>query len=390
MDKLLELKKAWMDSKTKIYLNKNCEVIYNYMKESGMPISKDEIKKFLNLQKTDGITYKNYGKREIAETGKEFCFRSAFFALMHADLLVLSKRRRYGTSSKFILVAVDQLSRWVFLRQCKSTRFEHQKRAWDDILSTIKNMGKNFKIEVLFHDAGVEFESTEFKQYLKGNNIKNNLIRTRPYRLSKNSPYAESAIRRVRMTLEKAVEMKTENDRFEDILKRVETMCNNEHLSSISMSAKSALDHEPSFIVCLSQSNRLKRRKHLRKELKNQAEIELRSVVKIRKNVDKYFSSVAKESYGHLSKLFVVVDINRSRPLRYYVLADLFTLKRIEGEYSKAELEKFDISYVDACDKESRIVTNIVSHKSDVKLVEYNIRYNDIVFIANDSLISSN
>ena len=385
MDASLELKKAWKNSKSKIYLSKNVDEIQNYLKQNGMKLGKDEIKHLLNLQKSDGVNYKNYGKRDISETSKSFVQREAFFANVHVDLMVLSKTRVYGSNSRLILVVVDQLSRWVFLRLCKTAKFVSQKIAWDSIFKSLCDMGKNYAIERCYHDGGPEFTSDQWKAYMRDKNVRDNLIRRRAFRLSKNSPYAESAIRRVRHNLEKVVIEKKKSESFHDLLKRVENMCNKQVLSSTGMSAMDALNHDPGYVVLVSESKKLKREKFRRKETNNNVKIPLKSVVKIKKNADKQFSSVAKESYGHLSQMFVVVGVDKSRPIWYYSIANLFSLEALSGSFSRAELVVINVDFIEACDKESRNVRKII--KIQDGLVEYNVQYNDIVFVANDSLI---
>ena len=115
IDVKLELKKAWMDKRTSIYLSKNWREIRDYLYERGMTLKKEEIRQFLALQKTEDLVYKNYGKIEIASLGKNFVQRPKFFANLHCDSMVLSKKRKYGTRNNIIMVIIDQLSRWIFL-----------------------------------------------------------------------------------------------------------------------------------------------------------------------------------------------------------------------------------------------------------------------------------
>ena len=376
-----------MDEKSGIYLSKNWRDIKSFMETRGITLSETEIKRFLNLQKTSEINYKNYGKQKIAEIGKSFLQREKFFANLHADCLVLSKARKYGTRNSLILIVIDQLSRWTFLRSCFSTKFRYLKRAWDDIFARLNEMGHGTSVEVIFHDGGPDFENENFKTYLREKNIRNNLIRRRPYRLSKNSPFAEAAIRRCRIHLEENMKMKKAGDDFNDVLRRTEKQCNNETLSSIGMSSVEALRHNPQYMVLLSETLKLKRRKYLREELGNQKELSLGTIVRIKKFLDKEFKSTAKESYGHLSRVFVVKEIVKDRQIWTYKVADIFNLECISGTYSCAELKCVNISYIDACEKESLNVRKIVEIRGNI--VEYQIEYNDIRFCANESLVST-
>ena len=384
VDVSLELKKAWIDKRSSIYLSKNWKEIKEYLFERGMEMSKEEIKKFLALQKTSDLQYKNYGKYEIASLGKPFVQRAKFFANMHCDSMILSKKQKYRTKKSVILVLIDQLSRFIMLEPCLSTNWVSQEKAWENVFKKLENMGYPNAISVIYHDSGVEYENGGFKALMKRKGIKNNVIRRRPYRLSKGSPYAESAIRRVRMNLERIMRMRS-GDNFDDVLARTEMRCNKEQLSSLKMSAEDALTHDANYILLVSESLRWRRNKRLRKHVANQREIKQKTVVRIRRFMDKEFHSVSKESYGHLSKVFVVKSIDKSRAIWTYRVADLFTLKCIDGSYSMAELQTLDISYVDACHKESLNVKKIIGVENGS--VNYEVEYSDITFCANESLV---
>ena len=384
VDVSLQLKKAWIDKRSSIYLSKNWKEIKEYLFERGMEMSKEEIKKFLALQKTSDLQYKNYGKYEIASLGKPFVQRAKFFANMHCDSMILSKKRKYRTKKSVILVLIDQLSRFIMLEPCLSTNWVSQEKAWENVFKKLENMGYPNAISVIHHDSGVEYENRGFKALMERKGIKNNVIRRRPYRLSKGSPYAESAIRRVRMNLERIMRMGS-GDNFDDVLARTEMRCNKEQLSSLKMSAEDALTHDANYILLVSESLRWRRNKPLRKHVANQREIKRKTVVRIRRFMDKEFHSVSKESYGHLSKVFVVKSIDKSHAIWTYRVADLFTLKCIDGSYSMAELQTLNISYVDACHKESLNVKKIIGVENGS--VNYEVEYSDITFCANESLV---
>ena len=384
VDVMLELKKAWVDKRNSIYLSKDWKEIKEYLYQRGMDMSKEEIKKFVALQKTDDLKYKNYGKYEIAALGKPFVQRAKFFANMHCDSIILSKKRKYRTKYPVIMLIIDQLSRYVMLEPCISTNWVSQKKAWENVYRKLEKIGYPNGISAIYHDGGPEYENTAFKAYMKEKGVKNNLIRRRPYRLSKGSPYAESAIRRVRMNFEQIIRM-GKGEKFEELLGKTETRCNKQRLSSLKMSSEDALSHDPNYILLVSESLRWRRNKRLRAYVAKQREIEPKTVVRIKRYMDKEFHSVSKESYGHLSKVFVVKSIDKSRSVWTYRLADLFTLKCIDGSYSEAELQRVDLDFVDACHKESSNIKKIFG--VDNGLVNYEIEYNDITFCANESLV---
>ena len=84
--------------------------------------------------------------------------------------------------------------------------------------------------------------------------------------------------------------------------------------------------------------------------------------------------------------MFVITDVDKSRAIWYYTVANLFTLEPLKGSFSRAELLVIDIDFVEACEKESRNLRKVISVKNGI--VKYNVHYNDIIFEANESLIN--
>ena len=93
-------------------------------------------------------------------------------------------------------------------------------------------MGYGKEPAVIYHDAGVEYENAGFKDWIRERGIKDNVIRSRPFRMSKRSPYAESSIRRIRMHLEENTRL-LRGQGFDKILGRIENQCNTEKLCNL-------------------------------------------------------------------------------------------------------------------------------------------------------------
>ena len=384
MDVKNQLKRAWNTSSSPIYLSKNWKTIKTYLERKGLDIAKKDILKFIEKQISSNVRYKNKGKRKIAEIGKSFIMRPKFFATMQIDLLVLSNKFSYGSKYRYLMVLIDQLSRWVMVEPVYSTRFRHSKQAFLNIISRIKKEFPQFNGGTLISDGGVEFTAKEWITLLKSMNIKSNIVKKGPFRHSKGATTIESTLRRVRHNLE-TIFLEKKKLSFRQKIKTVEDVCNQQMLSSLGMSAQEALNHSALDVMMISSSKKLKKRKHLREELRDQptVEIPLHTVVRVKKFLDKEFSQ--KESYPHMSKYFIIISVDKSRDIWTYKLGDIFTFNPLYGKYSRAEIQIVNISHIVACKKEETTVKKIL--KSDINYVWYKIDYCDTTFCANKSLI---
>ena len=296
----------------------------------------------------------------------------------------LSKKRKYGSTSPYVLVVLDQLSRYLFLEIPSSLKFVHQQAAWKRIFERLKTVYPAAIVSVVCSDNGPEF-GFSLKSWFQSMDIKMNKVKLRPYRLSRGSPYAEAAIRRIRFNLEKQMKNKKKTQSFGDVLRIVENISNNQILSTLRMSATSALLHKPEYIAMLSESIRHKRKNYLGNG--NKTVLPMYTVVRVKKFLEKEFSSSRKESYGFLSPCFLVMGTLKGRPIVSYKLANLFTLSRLPGSFTKHELVVTRLTYIEACEMEERNVLKVVKYKDDI--VQYTINASDRLFVARKELIDS-
>ena len=89
---------------------------------------KKDILSYLETNKSALQLYNTSSRRKIAEVGKSFAGPPKFFSSLHADLLALSKLKKYKTKAKYILLCVCYLSKFVYLEKCNSTAFNDQKK----------------------------------------------------------------------------------------------------------------------------------------------------------------------------------------------------------------------------------------------------------------------
>ena len=378
-----QLKTALEDKSSPIYNSSNWREIKDFLWQRGFPIEKKTIINYLEKQRHSLVKYKNEGSQKISEMSKPFVMRHQFFSILHADTMVLSKKRRYGSLSPYVLVCICQLSRYIHLEPCKSLKFKSQKRAWEKIFLRIEKAYPGAKVSNVITDNGPENKG-KLRSWFNSLSIKLNNVKLRPFRLSLGSGVAESCIRRVRIAMEKVMN-KSSSQPFSETIQLVEQMCNNQYLSSIKMSAIVALQHTPMYVAMMSETVRQKRRKLLRKELIEQKELKQFAIVCVKKFQQKLFTSTRKESYGHQSPCFMISRTLKDRPILRYKLKNLFTLIELPGTYSRAELVLLKMNYVEACAFEERNIEKVVDVKGNI--VSYNVVCSDRLFTASKGLI---
>ena len=324
------LERALLDKSSKIYLNKNVETIKRYLKSKGIIIEPNEIKAFLLTQKSAGQISRNTSRRKIAEVSKSFTGRQSFFAQVHSDIVVLSKKRSYNSSDYLILTVVEQLTNFIYLEKVKSTSFIHISAAFQRIFDRSPYLPE--KCDKLIVDNGTEYTSTNIKEFMKNVGIRMNYVQIRPVRGSKGSGIAEVQNKRIRKHLEAQMTENSERKPLKIVLESVEEIMNTESQGCLNnISAKEALTLDPKYVSMLKSSNRFKKRKYLKQQMKHKENIELHSIVKIKTFTDKQIFE-KKESYGVISDgLYIVMDIVNNDFVNYYKIANLFSLKPISN-----------------------------------------------------------
>lgn len=385
MEVLKELKKAWVQPESGIYLSKNWRQLKSYCDKNGIEISKEDIHKFIELQNTSDVSYDNRSKRRIAQLGKNFVFRGKLFSQLHGDVMVMKPGRNYGTAYKFLLIVQCQLSRYIFAEPIYSLKFVHLQKAFLTIMDNLKGIFPTFNGGTFFSDGGGEFSSKAFVSLLKQFKLKSNIVGIRPYRGTKGSGVAERAVRRFRICFETAM-AEYRGLTFKEKLKKAEAACNNTIVVPLGMSAKAALDMNAMDLVMLSRNYQVKSRKHLRAELLGQKVLAVGTIVRVVRFVDKNFSSTVKESYGRLSPYYIIVDIEKTRSVFSYMLADIFTFFPLSGTFTIAELKQCNISHVSACEKTELMVKKVL--KVDIDKVKYITWYPSHVFVAPKTILS--
>ena len=379
-----ELRGAWMDKNSSIFMTKNLKTLIEYCRDNGLDLKRGQLSQFLEEQNSSNIRNDNISERRISQLSKSFVTRGKFFSQLHGDIFYITKKNLFKTAKKYVMVICCQLSRMVFLEALLTLRYESKKRAITSIFERIKSMGGNVGGGTFFSDGGADFASSDIRALLSSYKMKSNVIKKREGRLSKGSAVCESRIRTVRKNLEMVVKEKNAFS-FEQQLRMAELACNSQVVSSIGMSPFDALNMRPMDLAMISSDMKIRRNKYFRKELYEEQLLSVGTIVRIKFFVSKKFSSVVKESYGRLSVYFIIIEIERQRPLSFYKLADIFTFQPLHGTFSRAELLKVSISHIAACRKMQFSIKNVI--KYDGGLVMYHSNYRNHVFVASDTLL---
>ena len=368
------LSAAWKNKDSPIFFSKNVKEIIKYTRQNGIDISKTDIKRFLERQRSSNVLPASASRVKIAQTGKSFLLEPRFFSQLHGDIFFLTKNRKYNTSKRKIMIIVCALSKMVFMRAMTKITSNNMIAGLKSVIADIKLLDSGWHGGKLFTDSGTEWKNSAFTLYLKSVHLKSNIVRIRPYRYSKGSGISERHVKRARMAIE-AVRMEKNNVDIETLLDLATRKLNNEHLSSIGTSAIDAFENHNAFdIVMILNSYRLRTRKYLKRPMEV---ISIGTIVKIRLFTDKTFAE--KESYGRYSCYFVIISIDRSRDIEYYILADVLNLQRLNASYSAAELLIVDIDYFSAVHKAETGVDSVIMFKDDVVLYKSLYRGHEVI-----------
>lgn len=379
-----ELRRAWFFPGSSIYLNYNWREIKKYCEKNQIDVTKESILRFIETNRSSNLKAENGTNLKSSHISKNFALRPRFFSQIHSDVLFLSGKRSYKTTMRYILIISCALSNYLMVESLNNLKFHNVKKAFLSLISRIKNLVPNFKAGEWISDGGSEWENSSFKLLLKEFGFKQNIVRLRDYRGSKGSGYIENKIRYFRRIFERVI-LENKGLNFREILNRAERICNESISANIKMSPLDALLMKPLDVLSLKMSHRLQNRKYLKREIMQQHELPIGSIVRVKKFVSKSFHSTVKESYGRYSEYMVITSCDKSREIYTYVVSDIFLFTPLNGKYNRYELKVCSISLMDACLKEERAIKRIV--KKTENIVFYESYYRDYVFCANKSIL---
>ena len=331
------------DKESPLYLSKNVNAIIEYLRRRGFSVKKPFVKAVLQTRKTGYIGISNFSERKISEVSRSYDVKQAFWVCLHGDVVVLSRKKRYGSNVRMVLLLVEQISNYVFLEALYSTKFEFVKIAFDRVFDRCASLP--LECQRLIFDSGIEVSSNRFRDWFSKLGIKINYVLKRNERVSRGSPLAEVTVRRFRKHLETYMLQNGRASNFKNVLVDIEKLMNSEALNVLgNISSSEALTHDPKYVSMLKFSSRIKKRRFFKEEMLISRNVKKYDIVRVKKFRKK--DIFGKESYGILSSSFyVILDMIKNDSVSRFKVGSLFTLRPVyEGYFTFHELEFVNIS----------------------------------------------
>lgn len=336
------LEKAILGKGSPLFLSKNVTEIGKYLNKKGFGVEEGEIKEYLAEQKSNRVIIKNNSEKKISEVSRPMILPPNFFEWINVDLCYLSKSQGYGRlSTRYIMVICCGLSLYTYYAPCNSTKAQSIIQCFQGVFDRSPWLPERAK--KCFGDKGVEWENHAVKAYLKSNGIRfYGIAPKRLERKGRGNVFAEVAIRGLRAYLHRYQTDVGNDSSFKEKLLAIESAVNSKPRSSLGgISSKNALTYNPVDIRNIKASNRIQRRKSLKKNLVKPAKLPLFSIVKVRSFQKKEL--FRKEAYGTLSNnYYCVINVVNYDTVDYHELGSVFDLKAVsESKFSHAELQCF-------------------------------------------------
>lgn len=137
------------------------EALYNSVKAKHPAITKKEVETFLKGHRT----YTLFKNRKVNYDRSSF-IPTGYLSHVHVDLADFQSLSKDNDGYRFMLVAVDVLSKTFYAAPLKSKRFVDVKEALEKVFVDMP-----FLPSSIFSDRGLEFESREIKDYLEEKGI---------------------------------------------------------------------------------------------------------------------------------------------------------------------------------------------------------------------------
>ena len=172
------------------------------LRNHNLPIKKKDIRSWLSNQETYSIhrsPFRNFRRSQFI-TSKIDRFWST-------DLIDMSSLSKNNDNIKFLLIVIDNFSKFAFIEQIKNKNS-------NSIIDAFKNIFEyGRKPEILISDAGKEFLNKNFEKFLKENNIKLYVMRNTEVKAA----IAERFIRTIKEKIFKYI-YSTKSSRYIDVL----------------------------------------------------------------------------------------------------------------------------------------------------------------------------
>lgn len=230
MDQYLE--KIYTDPKSPSAFS-SVQRLYHEAKKKYPNVKLEKIKNFLKHQPSYTLhkpVYRNFKRAKVITNGLSEQF--------DLDLADVSNRSTVNDGVKFLLVLVDNFSRFAMVKPLKSKKAKAVATAMETILlENPSRQPKNIR-----HDEGGEFVNRDFSALMKKFGINNYTTKS-----AVKANFAERFIRTLKSRLER-LQTHTKTKRYIDNLKDVVDAYNNSYHSSIKMTPSSVNEENESVL----------------------------------------------------------------------------------------------------------------------------------------------
>ena len=196
--------------------------LYRYVKSEGHNISKGKIRKWLSQQpvysKHRPVKHSFKRARVVVPTK---------FYQFDSDTVSMTKYEKHNNGYKYILIAIDILSRYVWTHPLKSLTGREMVKALTVVL--------NKRVKRLRTDSGSEYCNSQVETYLKSNSITH--FRTLN---EKKANFAERVIKTLKNKITKFMQF-SKSFKWVDALPKITESYNSTYHRSIGMSPSKAL-----------------------------------------------------------------------------------------------------------------------------------------------------
>ena len=248
--------------------------------------------------------------------------------LLQADLVDLAARAKYNQGVKYILIVCDS-----FTRKCWARTLTN--KTTDSVLVQFKDIFKDAgQFERLMTDAGTEFVSGKFKQFLTKNSIE----------FDRGNPHAPHVERLNRTIQGKLFKYMTENETMNWIsaLPQVVKAYNNRYHRIIKMSPNEAEKEENNEKLI----DNLSIYYHKAISKRRRPKFKVGDIVSIQK-----YKNVFAKGYDQVftDQLFKVAEVHTKLPIPMYTLSEYDGSDLIEGRFYENEMQlaKYDVFKVE-------------------------------------------
>lgn len=163
------------------------ENLYREARRHDASVRREDVERYLQGQST----YTLFKPRRVRYKRLRVV-PSGFMTDMQADLADFQQLAAHNRGYRYLLVAVDALSRRMFTAPVRSKKSEHMREAFDEMLAQVPQLPWT-----IYTDKGVEFESRDMKAYFRAKDIRKTVSQSDDV----HAPMAERAIQTLKARL---------------------------------------------------------------------------------------------------------------------------------------------------------------------------------------------